>query len=124
MPSRSAVNHRPGAGLRLLALRLLLLLVLFTVWHVLTESDVLPRFFFGSPLVVLEKGARWFTSGKIYKHLAITLVETVLAFGGGTLLGLTVGLLLTPPPPPPLLIEPVLKRPHALPRALLSPNTA
>src|SRR5258708_23900650 len=100
MPSRSAGSHHPGAGLRLLALRLLLLLLLFTVWHLLTEFGILPPFFFGSPLVVLEKGARWFTSGKIYKHLAITLVETVLAFGRGTLLGLLLGLWLPPPPAP------------------------
>src|ERR1700687_2328468 len=113
MPSRSAVSHHPVAGLRLLALRLLLLLVLFTAWHLLTESGILPRFFFGSPLVVLEKGGRWFTSGKIYKHLAITLVETVLAFGGGTLLGLLVGLWLPLPPGPPRPPRPHVQGPHA-----------
>src|SRR5260370_17464190 len=111
MPSRSAGSHHPGAGLRLLALRLLLLLLLFTVWHLLTEFGILPPFFFGSPLVVLEKGARWFTSGKIYKHLAITLVETVLAFGARILLGLLVGLWLAPTPPSSRLPHPSFKPP-------------
>src|SRR6202171_5953731 len=121
MPSRSAVSHHPVAGLRLLALRLLLLLVLFTAWHLLTESDILPRFFFGSPLVVLEKGGRWFTSGKIYKHLAITLVETVLAFGGGTLLGLLVGLWLALTPAASSLLDPYIKGANAMPRVILAP---
>src|SRR5438270_13374572 len=85
MPGKSAA--RPG-GVRLLVYRLLLLIGLFAVWQALTEWGVLPRFFFGSPLVVLEKGARWFSSGKIYKYLAITLLVPVLAFGGGTLFGL------------------------------------
>ena len=69
----------------------LLLLGVFVVWHVLTATEILPSFFFGKPLVVLEKTWEWFASGKIYSHLWITLVETVLAFGVGTLLGLAIG---------------------------------
>ena len=61
---------------------------------------------FGSPLIVLEKGAEWFVSGKIYRHLVITLVETVLAFFGGTLLGLVVGLWLALTPAASALLEP------------------
>src|SRR6478672_5444381 len=72
--------------------QVLLLLALFGVWHVLTATEVLPSFFFGRPLVVLEKTWDWFASGKIYSHLWITLVETVLAFVLGTALGLAVGL--------------------------------
>src|SRR5436305_14880744 len=78
--------------LRLLVGRVLLLTGFFLVWHVLTQTDVLPRFFFGTPLTVLGNAARWFISGKIYRHLGITLIETVLAFGAGTAPGLVVGL--------------------------------
>src|SRR4051794_575649 len=66
--------------MKLRAYQLLLLLVLFTVWYVLTETEILPPFFFGKPLVVLEKAWEWFASGKIYVHLGVTLIETVLAF--------------------------------------------
>ena len=45
-------------------------------------------------------------SGKIYRHLVITLVETVLAFFGGTLLGLVVGLWLALTPAASALLEP------------------
>jgi NitT/TauT family transport system permease protein len=106
---------------RIFAGRLLLLVGLFLVWQVLTATGILPRFFFGSPLVVLENAASWFVSGKIYKHLAITLIETVLAFGGGTLLGLVVGLWLALSPGPSSLLEPYIKGANAMPRVILAP---
>jgi len=64
-------------------------------WYLMTEpllwSEEAARntaFFFGKPLVVLEKTWEWFASGKIYVHLLITLVETLLAFAIGTACGL------------------------------------
>ena len=117
MPSRSLAR----GGLRLIALRLLLLAAIFALWQALTASGVLPPFFFGSPLVVLEKGAEWFVSGKIYRHLVITLVETVLAFFGGTLLGLVVGLWLALTPAASALLEPYIKGANAMPRVILAP---
>jgi NitT/TauT family transport system permease protein len=101
--------------------RFLLLVGLFLVWQVLTATGILPRFFFGTPLVVLENAASWFVSGKIYKHLGITLIETVLAFGGGTLLGLVVGLWLALSPGPSSLLEPYIKGANAMPRVILAP---
>ena len=117
MPSRSLAS----GGLRLLAFRLLLLVAIFALWQALTTSGILPPFFFGSPLIVLEKGAEWFVSGKIYRHLAITLVETVLAFFGGTGLGLVVGLWLALTPAASALLEPYIKGMNAMPRVILAP---
>ena len=77
----------------------LLLGSVFVVWHLLTSpllvSEEFARntaFFFGKPLLVLENTWEWFAGGKIYEHLLVTLIETLLAFGIGTALGLGVGL--------------------------------
>src|SRR6267143_5772095 len=109
------------SGPLLTVYRLVFLLALLVIWHALTESDLLPRFFFGSPLLVLERAARWFVSGKIYKHLAITLLETVLAFGCGTLLGLATGLWLALAPAASSLLDPYIKGANAMPRVVLAP---
>ena len=69
-----------------------LLLALFALWHVLVKMEVLPAFFFGEPLIVLRRVWDWFATGKIFPHLGITLLETVLAFAIGTALGLVFGL--------------------------------
>src|SRR6266850_4381628 len=114
-----ASGHR--GAVRLLAGRILLLLGVLLVWHVLTSTGVLPKFFFGSLLTVLGNAARWFVSGKIYRHLAVTLIETVLAFGVGTVLGLAVGLWLALSPTASSLLEPYIKAANAMPRVILAP---
>jgi NitT/TauT family transport system permease protein len=109
-------NHR-----NLWVYQLLLLVGVFVAWHVLTATGVLPPFFFGRPLVVLEKTWEWFATGKIYMHLAITLVETVLAFVAGTVLGLAIGLWLALSPTASALLDPYIKAANSMPRVILAP---
>jgi NitT/TauT family transport system permease protein len=107
--------------LRLHFYQALLLLGVFAVWHVLTATKILPPFFFGQPLVVLEKAWEWFASGKIYSHLGITLIETVLAFIAGTALGLVVGLWLALSSTASALLDPYIKAANSMPRVILAP---
>jgi len=99
----------------------LLLVALFVAWYVLTETGVLAPFFFGKPLKVLEVIWEWFTGGKIYPHLAITLIETLLAFAVGSVLGLVVGLWLALSPLASALSDPYIKALNAMPRVILAP---
>lgn len=98
-----------------------LLLALFVLWDVLTRTGILPPFFFGQPLLVLERVWDWFSSGKVYPHLGVTLLETVLAFVIGTLLGLVVGLWLALSPTASSLLDPYIKAFNAMPRVILAP---
>ena len=107
--------------MKLRAYQALLLLAVFVVWYILTETEILPPFFFGKPLVVLEKTWEWFASGKIYSHLWITLVETALAFILGTLLGLAIGLWLALAPTASALLDPYIKALNSMPRVILAP---
>jgi len=110
-----------GGPVKLRAYQALLLLAVFVVWYILTETEILPPFFFGKPLVVLEKTWEWFASGKIYSHLWITLVETALAFILGTLLGLAIGLWLALAPTASALLDPYIKALNSMPRVILAP---
>jgi len=105
----------------LLACQIGLLLGLFLLWHVLTATEVLPKFFFGEPLVVLSRIYEWFTGGKIYPHLAVTLTETLLAFAIGTLLGLAVGLWLALSDFAARLLQPYITALNSMPRVILAP---
>ena len=94
---------------------------LFVLWHVLTATETLPKFFFGEPLVVLARVRDWFVSGKIYPHLAVTLIETVLAFIIGTLLGLVFGLWLALSDFAAKLLNPYITALNSMPRVILAP---
>jgi len=90
-------------------------------WHVLTRTEVLSPFFFGEPLLVLRRIADWFGSGKIFPHLGITLLETLLAFAIGTVAGLVVGLWLALNPFASRLLDPYIIAINSMPRVILAP---
>ena len=124
-----ALRPRPG---NLRVWQLGILAAIFAVWHVLTVPGLLPpmmfendqqaAFFFGEPLKVLARVWRWFAvDADIYPHLGVTLVETVLAFGIGSLAGLGGGLWLALSPMAGALLEPYVKALNAMPRIILAP---
>ncbi len=116
--------------LRLYQLALLAAVLVF--WYVMTAPGLLPNFmfendrqaafFFGEPLKVLARVWAWFVSdADIYRHLAVTLVETVLAFVAGSVLGLAGGLWLALAPMASAILEPYVKALNSMPRIILAP---
>ena len=100
-------------------------------WYVATNPTLLPpiyfdnpdkaAFFFGEPLKVLERIWVWFSSGTIYEHLWVTLLETLLAFVIGTALGLGMGLWLALSATASALFDPYIKAFNSMPRVILAP---
>lgn len=101
--------------------QVMLLVAVFVIWDVLTRTEILPPFFFGQPLLVLERVWEWFAGGTIYKHLGVTLVETLLAFVIGTLAGLVMGLWLALSKTASQLLDPYIKALNSMPRVILAP---
>ena len=109
-----------------------LLLLIFVLWHLLTKPGLIPpivfendqqaAFFFGEPLKIFSRIWAWFVTGAdIYQHLGITLIETVLAFGIGTVLGLACGLWLALSPMAAAITDPYIKALNSMPRVILAP---
>ncbi|HUU73311.1 MAG TPA: ABC transporter permease [Burkholderiales bacterium] len=109
------------ADRRIVLYQVLLLVALFVIWDVLTRTEILPPFFFGEPLVVLQRVWEWFSGGTIYKHLGVTLIETILAFVLGTVAGLVVGLWLALSKTASALLDPYIKAFNSMPRVILAP---
>jgi sulfonate transport system permease protein len=125
---RKAANDSTLSRMRLWFYQALLVGSLFAFWYLMTEPILISEasakntaFFFGRPLGVLRVVVEWFTSGKIYPHLAITLWETLLAFAIGSALGLAVGLWLALSPTASTLAEPYITALNAMPRVILAP---
>ena len=109
-----------------------LLVAVFAFWHLMTTPGLLPlfmfdndrqaAFFFGEPLKVAGRIWVWFvTEADIYRHLGITLLETLLAFGIGSVLGLGAGLWLALQPMASAILEPYVKALNSMPRIILAP---
>jgi NitT/TauT family transport system permease protein len=113
-----------------------LLVVVIAVWQLLSR-DQQYAFFLGDPVSVVGRiwswfmpfgfePSSWFPDGvpgraDIYLHLGVTLLETVLAFAIGTLLGLVFGLWLALAPTASAILDPYIKAANSMPRVILAP---
>ncbi|MHB1200986.1 MAG: ABC transporter permease [Polaromonas sp.] len=116
--------------------QLALLAFMLAGWH-LASRDLQIAFFLGEPIKVAGRIWSWFMpfgfgasrlfpdglpgNADIYLHLGTTLLETVLAFGIGTLLGLGCGLWLALAPTASAILDPYIKAANSMPRVILAP---
>ena len=110
----------------LLALQVGVALVGLAVWHVLTVYPVLGQpkqiqFFFSTPLDVLARVAREVATPDLWRHIEITLRETVLAFLLGAAGGILFGFVFARHRIVALVFDPYIKAANALPRVVLAP---
>ncbi|MFZ5568232.1 MAG: ABC transporter permease [Pseudomonadota bacterium] len=126
---------RPRAG-NLRWWQLGVLLVFLGLWQ-LASRDAKLAFFLGDPVQVAGRIWSWFLpwavapnalfpdglsgNADIYRHLGTTLLETFLAFGIGTALGLVCGLWLALSPMASAILDPYIKAANAMPRVILAP---
>jgi NitT/TauT family transport system permease protein len=96
------------------------------LWWLLTSVPifgvtVLPPFFFSTPGDVAMRIVRWFVQGTIWRHLWVTLVEALLAFVVGSVLGVLIGFWFARKPLVATIFDPYVKMINSLPRVVLAP---
>src|SRR5260370_23414624 len=113
-------------GMGLLSLQILVAIVALALWQLLASVPIfgkmwLPPFFFSNPVDVGSQIVAWFASGVIWKHLLITLTESILAFTIGSVAGIAVGFWFARQPRVAAVFDPYVKMVNALPRVVLAP---
>ena len=112
--------------LSLLILQIAVAVVGLALWYVLASYPifghvVLPPFFFSNPVDVAKQIVDWFVTGVIWKHLWVTLEESILAFVIGSVGGVLVGFWFARQPRTAAVFDPYVKMANALPRVVLAP---
>lgn len=126
-PERERKNERR----RVIAGQWGLLVAVFVFWWLMTKPGLVPpfffendsqaAFFFGEPDQIFLRIWEWFAGGEIYRHLFVTLYETLMAFVIGTVSGLFVGLWLARAPTAAAVLDPFIKGLNSMPRVILAP---
>src|SRR6202161_1588229 len=112
--------------LMLLTCQLLVAVVCLGLWQLLATVPMfghmlLPPFFFSNPVNVGSQIFEWFSTGVIWKHLAITLWESILAFASASFGGVMIGFWFARQPRVAAVFDPYVKMANALPRVVLAP---
>jgi NitT/TauT family transport system permease protein len=116
-----ASGTAPPRRLLVLALRLGVLVAFVSVWQVLADTGAIDPFFFSRPSAIAAQIWRWLVSGYIWPHLLVTLVEALLAFVIGTVLGIAAGLAFARIELLAAVFDPYIRIFNALPRVILAP---
>jgi NitT/TauT family transport system permease protein len=111
---------------RLILLQGLVAVIAIALWYALSTYPVfghilLPPFFFSTPVDVASQIVDWFATGIIWKHLWVTLEESILAFVLGSIGGVVVGFWFARQPRTAAVLDPYVKMVNALPRVVLAP---
>lgn len=101
--------------------QILVLVGFLLFWHFGGVFGYLDPFFFSRPWDVLVRTWNDFASGVIWRHLWITLVETILAFVIGSVGGVFAGFWLARRELLSAVFQPYLKAVNAMPRVVLAP---
>lgn len=105
----------------ILSIQAVLLAIFFLGWERLVDARVADPFFFSQPSRIARTLWEWFSSGSVYRHIGITLLETLLGFFGGALLGLVIGFILARSETLGDIFEPFLALLNGMPRVVLAP---
>ncbi|MBU5590181.1 ABC transporter permease [Clostridium sp. MSJ-4] len=98
------------------------ILILFLIlWEVLARVNVIDTFLFSKPTDIHVLFTRYVQSGELFKHIGISVLETVLGFTIGTVLGILIAIMLWWSKTAAKILDPFLVVLNALPKTALAP---
>jgi NitT/TauT family transport system permease protein len=102
-------------------IRVMLLVLLLSVWELCTQLEIIDDFIFSSPSRVFFCFWGMVRDGSIFAHIGITLFETVVSFGLVVILGLLAAVVLWSSRSVSEVMEPYLVMLNSLPKSALAP---
>ncbi len=90
-------------------------------WEVLSQLAILDKFYYSRPSLIVPRIAEWLDEGSLYRDVEVTVLETILGFFIGTLLGLSAGYAFARNPLLGQAFDPLLSMFNAIPRLVLAP---
>ncbi|MBE6021629.1 MAG: ABC transporter permease [Cellulosilyticum sp.] len=105
----------------ILAWQIGLLAAFIILWEVLAQVGILNTFLFSSPLAIWKLFLTYLRDGSLFGHIGISVWETFLGFGIGTVLGIFIAIILWWSETIAKVLSPTLVVLNALPKTALAP---
>jgi NitT/TauT family transport system permease protein len=104
-----------------LAAQLALGVVILGAWQSLVALKVLDPFFVSRPSAIASRIWTWISAGTLWRHLFVTVEESLLGLIVGAALGIVSGFALARMPFAGRVLDPYIKMLNAVPRVVLAP---
>ncbi len=101
--------------------RIFLFILLLSLWQISSSLRWIDSFFFSSPLKIISLFVEMTKNFVIWKHIGVTLLETIVSFLGVTILSLLTAIGLYLSPKVAKILEPSFVVLNSLPKSALAP---
>ncbi|MGN0973799.1 MAG: ABC transporter permease [Bacilli bacterium] len=105
----------------ILFFQLLIILLFIILWQKLTDMGIVNSFIFSSPKKVIMTIGDLYINNNLLKHIWITVYETIISFGLGTILGIVIASILWWNDYISKIMDPYLTVLNGLPKVALGP---
>ena len=105
----------------ILFFQLLIILLFIIIWQILADFNLINTFISSSPKEVLLTLIDLHKTNNLYQHIFITVLETLVSFGLGTILGIIIATILWYKPRIYKIVDPYLTILNSLPKVALGP---
>ena len=101
--------------------RIMILVIFFAVWELCSRLYIIDPFIFSQPTKMVAAFFELLSDGSLFRHIGITLLETIIGFTAGTLIGTGAAILLWWNRTISDIAEPYLVVLNSLPKTALAP---
>lgn len=107
--------------IKLIICQLIVLFSFLTIWELLAYYNVINTFIFSKPSDIIKLLIKYIQTNEIFRHIKISLIETLLGIVIGTFLGIIIAILLWYFEKLQKILNPFLSVLNALPKTALAP---
>lgn len=105
----------------IITIQVLLLVFFIVIWEIFSKNNIIDSFLFSSPSSIFHLLKTYLKSGELWKHVGISVIETILGLIIGTFLGILIAIILWWNDFLAKIFDPFLVVLNALPKTALAP---
>ncbi|GAA0114687.1 ABC transporter permease [Clostridium senegalense] len=115
------LKERKKNKYKILFWQIFLLVMLLVIWEVFARVKIIDTFLFSKPSDIYVLFKEYVSNGELFKHVGISVWETVLGFTIGTVLGIIIAIMLWWSKTVAKILDPFMVVLNALPKTALAP---
>ena len=115
------LKERKIKKIKILFWQIAILIIFLVQWEILARIGVVDTFLFSKPSDIWVLFKEYMGNGELFRHIGISVWETVLGFTIGTILGIIIAILLWCSKTVAKILDPFLVVLNALPKTALAP---
>ncbi len=115
------LRQKRKLALKVIILQIIILVAIMALWEIASNNQWIDAFLFSKPSSIIKLLINYIKTKEIYKHLGISLLETMLGLSIGTIVGILIAIILWWNKTIAKVLDPFLVVGNALPKTALAP---